>query len=209
MSDQQNLQPRLRAQANEILQRQLWTSERQELLTRCWTHHDVQWFMAVVREYGMEAANRLGQAATHAIGKAEARQIVLALGLSIPTSIDEYLLVQEVLIALLAPDILGYRVIKTGDNQYQVEVQRCFARESAVRAGIAGECACSICPRLTGWLEAFELSYHSESSPRTCGAGNGQPCVHTITLEQPASVSKQRPPLTLRDAVRSAARATP
>ena len=201
MSDQPNLQPRLRAQAEEILRRQLWTTERQELLTRCWTHHDVQWFMAVAAEYGTEAANRLNQVATHAIGKAEAKQVVMALGLSAPTCLDEYLVVQEVLIALLEPELFDYRVTKTGDGEYQVHVQRCCARESAVRAGIVNDYACSVCPRLTGWLEAFGLSYRSESTPGKCAAANGQACVHTVTLEH-------RSPATLREAVRFAPQAS-
>jgi hypothetical protein len=190
MSDQQNLQPRLREQANEILRRQLWTAERQELLTRCWTHHDVQWYMAVSREFGVEVANRLNHIATHEIGKAEAHQVVRALGLSAPTGMDDYLVVQEMLISLLEPELFDYRVTKTADDQYQVHVQRCSARESAVHAGIVKDCACSICPRLTGWLDACGLTCRSASVPGKCGEANGDGCMHTITVEQRSPFTK-------------------
>jgi hypothetical protein len=61
---QEQSQPKLREQANAVLQR-LSSSQREALLVNCWMSHDARWFMAVAREYGMEAANRLNRVAAH------------------------------------------------------------------------------------------------------------------------------------------------
>ena len=58
MNSQENLQPKLRQQANELLRR-LPPAEREALIIKCWMSHDARWFMAVAGEYGMEAANRV------------------------------------------------------------------------------------------------------------------------------------------------------
>ena len=185
MSNGVNLQPQLREQANEIL-RQLWASEREELLIKCWMLHDTKWFMAAAREYGVEAANRLNQIAAHEIGKAEAQRIVRALGLPPVSSLDEYLLVQEVLIALLEPELVGHHVTKLSDTTYRMLVQRCFARDNAVRTGIASDYECGIYPRLTGWLEGLGFAYKTDPAPGKCPRAQGQECLHTVTVEKEA-----------------------
>jgi len=61
---QEQSQPKLREQANAVLRR-LSSSQREALLVNCWMSHDARWFVAVAREYGMEAANRLNRVAAH------------------------------------------------------------------------------------------------------------------------------------------------
>src|SRR3990170_4611753 len=107
MTDHEDLRARLRQKAQDILGR-LSPTEREALLIKNWMSHDARWFMAVAREYGMEVANRLNQTAAHEVGKAEAQRIVRALGLPPPTTLDDYLLAQEVFISLLGPDLLDY-----------------------------------------------------------------------------------------------------
>src|SRR3972149_5630981 len=127
MTDHEDLRAGLRQQAQDIRGR-LSPMEREALLIKNWMSHDARWFMAVAREYGMEVANRLNQTAAHGVGKAEAQR--------------------------LGPDLLDYRVSKVADNAFRVDVQRCFAHDNAVRAGISGTFECGIFARLTGWVDA-------------------------------------------------------
>ena len=60
-------------------------------------------------------------------GKVEARRIASALGLSPAWSLDDWLLTQEILIGLLGPDLLPYRVTRVSDGACRVSVERCFA----------------------------------------------------------------------------------
>ncbi|MBI4631667.1 MAG: hypothetical protein HY740_08135 [Chloroflexi bacterium] len=71
MSEQEDLQPKLRQEAIDILHR-LPSAEREALLIKCWMSHDARWFMAVAKEFGMPTTNRLNQIASHETGKVEA-----------------------------------------------------------------------------------------------------------------------------------------
>jgi predicted DNA-binding protein len=181
MSNQENFQPELRRRANDFL-RQLSSSEREALLIRCWMSHDARWFMAVALNYGIEVANRLNKIAAHETGKAEAKRIIKALQLSVK-NMDDYLLAQEIFIAFLGPDLLDYRVVKIDESTCQVQVNRCFAYENVVRAGIADYYECGIFARVTGWIEALGLDYEITPSPGKCMKVEGRECVYTFRFE--------------------------
>ena len=186
MNEHKDLRPELRQQAGEILHR-LSPSEREALLIKGWMSHDARWFMAVAREYGMEAANRLNRIAARAIGKVDAQRIVRALGLPPVTSADDYLLAQEVMIGLLGPEMLDYRVTKVGDSTFRIDVQRCFAHDNAVRAGIAEQYECGIFERIAGWLEVLGFAYEIDPPLGKCLKAQGRECGYTITLRRQAA----------------------
>ena len=181
MRSQKQLQPKLREQANAVLQR-LSPPQREALLIKCWMSHDARWFMAVAREYGMEAANRLNRVAAHEVGKVEARRIARALELPAAKTVDDWLLTQEILLGFLGPDLADYRVTKVGSNAFQVHVQRCFANENAVRAGISDHYECGMFARITGWADALGLGYEISPSPGKCLKAAGDECLYRFTL---------------------------
>ena len=179
----EDLRPALREQAAGLLGR-LSPSDREALLIKNWMSHDARWFMAVAAEFGMQVTNRVNQRAAHELGTVEARRIARALGLPPVATLDDYLLVQEVLIGLLGPDLLDYRVTKAGDNAFRIHVDRCFAHDNAARAGVAGGLACGVFARVTGWLEALGLAYGIEASLDTCLMARGEACVHTVSFRK-------------------------
>jgi len=181
MDNQDNLQPGLRQRANDLW-RQLAPAEYQALLIKGWMSHDARWFMAVAQEYGLPVANQLNKIAAHAIGKVEAPRLVRALSLPAVTTLDDYLLAQEVFIGLLGADLLDYSVVKVSDQAYQMQVQRCFAHENALRAGIAAQYECGILARITGWLAALGLAHEISPSLGKCLKAQGQECIYTIVL---------------------------
>ncbi len=185
---EKDLRPQLKQKANEALRR-LPQAEREALLIRCWMSHDARWFMAVAQAFGPAAANRLNQIAAHEEGKAEARRIVRVLGLPPAAGAEDYLVVQEVLIGLLGPELLDYEVARTGEDAFEIRVRRCFAHENVSRAGIADGYECGIFARVTGWLEALGLKY--EMNPRLggCLKAAGQDCVYAFSVETAARSS--------------------
>ena len=118
MSEQQDLQPQLRERANRILAT-LSREEREALLIKCWMSHDARWFMAVAQDFGLEAANRLNQVASHEEGKVEAHRIMGALQIPPSETAGDYLLLQETMIGLLGPELLEYQVVPTGDDSFR------------------------------------------------------------------------------------------
>ncbi len=182
MDSQQDLRPALREKADDVLTR-LSPDEREALLIKCWLSHDARWFMAVATECDMEVANRVNRIAAHEVGKVEARRIARALQLPPVSGVDDYLLAQEVLIGLLGPDLLDFGVSKVNDATFQVSVRRCFAYDNAARAGVTDGFGCGIFARITGWLDAPDLTYELAPSTEKCLRAVGQECIHTVVLE--------------------------
>lgn len=183
MNTQEDLKPRLRQEAGEVLSR-LTPSERESLIIKCWMSHDARWFMAVASEFGMEVTNRLNQIAVHELGKAESKRIVKALQLPPVKSLDDLLLIQEILIGLLGPNLLDYQVNRVSENSASVHVKRCFSYDNAARVGVADQMNCGIFARVTGWLEALSLPYEIEPKLGRCLKGRGEECLYTISLSQ-------------------------
>lgn len=160
----------------------LSSDERAALLAQCWMSHDEKWFAVVVAAVGIEAANRLSRAAAHAQGKAEAEQVVRALGLPAVAGLDDYLAVQELLIRLLVPGLLDYHLERIDDRTCRIHITRCFAHEHVTHAGIATQYECGIFARLAGWLQALGLRYAMSPCLEGCPKARGGDCVYTIAL---------------------------
>lgn len=177
-----DLQPSLRRKATSIAP-QLPAPEREALLIKCWMSHDARWYMAVAGECGIPVANRLNQTAAHETGKVEARRIARALQLPPVTTVDDYLLAQEVLISLLGPDLLEYGLARTGDDAFRIQVRRCFAHENAVRAGIAEQYECGIFARVTGWLDGLGPQYEMPPPLGKCLKAQRGDCTYTFRFK--------------------------
>lgn len=180
MRAESDLRPALARKAEDLLRRRE-PAEREALLIKCWMSHDARWFMAVAREFGLEAANRVNQAAAHELGKVEAQRIARALGLRV-ASLDDYLVAQEVFIRLLGPDLLDYGVRRLGDGAYEVAVRRCFAHDNAAQAGIVDQYDCGIFARVTGWLAGLGLPCQLHPPLGKCLKAQGKDCVYTIDV---------------------------
>ena len=186
MEENRDCQPALRERANHILSA-LSREEREALLIKCWMSHDARWFMAVAQAFGLEAAGRLNQVASHEEGKVEARRLMRALGLPTVATLEDYLLLQETIIGLLGPELLDYQVVSNGDDSFEVRIQRCFAHENVARAGVADTYECGIFARVTGWLEAAGLKYEMTPQLGKCQKAAGRECVYSFKLDLSAA----------------------
>ena len=182
-----NTQPELRRRANDLLGKALSPEEREALLIKSWMAHDARWFQAVAMAFGLEAANRVNQAAVHEAGKAEAKRMTRALRLPPVVTLDDWLLTQEAIIGLMGPDLIDYGIVPTGDDSYELRVERCFAHEQVTRAGVAQQYECGIMPRLTGWLEGLGLGYEMTPPLGKCLKAQGLDCVYAFKVRAPVT----------------------
>jgi hypothetical protein len=182
MNHQENLQPDLRRQAEKELRGLLTAAEREALLIKCWMSHDARWFTAVAAEFGLEVANRINKIAAHELGEAESKRLAAALQRPAIKELDDFLIFQEMAIALLGPDLLQYEISKIDDSAYQMPVSRCFAYENVCRAGVVDSYQCGILPRVTGWFEGLGIDYELDPVPAKCLKAQGKECTYTVTL---------------------------
>ena len=181
MAEQQDQRPDLMEKAGAIMGK-LSPEQREALLTKCWKAFDSRWFMAVAMSYGIEAACRLNQTVAHEVGKVEAPGIARTLQLPPVSSLDDFLVLQEMYISLLGPDLMDYAIVRTGDDEFRIEIQRCFAHENVTRAGMADEYECGIFARVTGWMEALGVQYGMTPSLGPCMKAQGRECAYTFKL---------------------------
>ncbi len=181
MAERQDRRPQLMEKARANMSG-LSDERREALLTRCWMTFDSRWFMAVAMAFGMEAAIRLNKTVAHEVGKAEAPAIVRALELAPIATLEDYLVLQEVFISLLGPQLIDYAIIQSGDDSFEIRVERCFAHENVTRAGVADQYECGIFSRVTGWMEALGLRYEMTPSLGKCLKAQGRDCAYTFKL---------------------------
>jgi hypothetical protein len=101
--------------------------------------------------------------------------------------VTDYLLIQEVFIGLLGPDLLDYRITERGENGVDLGIQRCFAFDNVSRAGIAEQYECGILPRVMGWLEEL-VDYELLPTPERCLKAQGCECLYSFRLKLPDGV---------------------
>jgi hypothetical protein len=184
MNEAQDVRPEVGKQAAARLDG-LPAAERESLLIRCWMSHDARWFNAVAAAFGLEAANRLNQVAAREIGRVEARRVARALDLPAAADADGYLRAQEAVIGLLGPDLLDYRLERPAADRFDIVVERCFAYDNVVRAGVAAGYDCGVFARIKGWLDALAPGYTLSPELGRCLKAQGLECRHQIAITAP------------------------
>jgi len=163
--------------------------KEKELLRNCWYSHDARWYMAVVQEFGVEAANRLNRRVCRALGKAEMRRLVMALGIAGPTTVQELVQVIEAAFRFFAPPPLTQLEIRVvDDHSYEAWMKRCFIHDNITKAGIAPFYVCAAHDRIQGWHEVLGLPLAEEPPAQPCAKVQGRECRPLVRVRLPEEV---------------------
>jgi hypothetical protein len=163
---------------------ELSSEEREELLRRCWYSHDARWYMAVSAELGPEAANRLNRKACHALGSAEMRRFVGALGIARPTTVQELVDVIEAAFRFFAPPPLSqFQIRLVDEHSYEIRMERCFIHENVTKAGLDSVYTCAVLDRIQGWHEALGIPMARNPSSDLCLKVQGRDCRLLVATE--------------------------
>jgi len=130
-----------------------------DLLIKGWMSHDARWYMAVAEQFGIEAGNRLNQMVARELGRVEIKRFMKALTLSPSRNMEEYLNLKKATLSMFGRDLVDYEIKILDHQSYEMHLQRCFAHENIVRAGIKDEYECGIFSRLQGWIDAQGLEH--------------------------------------------------
>ncbi len=164
----------------------MWNSlapeAQKDLLIKGWMSHDARWFMAVAKQFGIEAANRLNQIVARELGQVEMKRFMKALNLSIPKNMEEYLGIKRAAISMYGLDLIAYETKRLDSQSYEMFLKRCFAHENIVRAGIKDQYECGIFARLQGWIDAMGLEHELLPPLGKCMKVFGKKCCYTVRL---------------------------
>lgn len=160
------------------------TDEAQkELLRRCWYAHDARWFMRVVDEFGIDTANRLNRLVCRALGEAEMRRFLHALGVPPPATVRQLVEVLNRAMCFFAPPPLTRSEIWQIDGySYGAWIRRCFIHDNVTKAGIASSYVCAAFDRLQGWHDALSLPLVEDPPALPCAKTLGRECVRIMTI---------------------------
>jgi hypothetical protein len=156
---------------------------QKDLLRRCWYSHDARWFMSVAEECGLEVANRLNRRVCRALGEAEMRRFVAALGIDRPTTVQRLVEVMDQAMHLFAPaPLTKFDIWAIDGHSYGVWMRRCFIHDNVTRAGIASSYTCAAFDRLQGWHDALNLPLVEDPPALSCAKTLGQECLRVMTI---------------------------
>ena len=171
----------MRSDVKELLSR-LPASEREALLIKGWMSHDARWFMAVADRFGIDAANQLNQIVCRELGRIEMKRFMNTLNLSPPKNLDDHLNLNRAAISLYGPDLIEYGIEILDHRSYKIHLQKCFAYENIVEAGIKDQYECGIFARLQGWIDAQGLEHEISPPLAKCRKALGEECSYLITI---------------------------
>ena len=151
----------------------LTDADIRELIHKGWMTHDGMWFFHTLKEFGIEAANRLNKAANRDLARIEAKRIQQALGLG---DIDSFRSLQgffQGAMAAVKAGFMDFGVTFPEPGLARFKMGRCFALEGMRRLGVERQYECGVFNRVEGWFEALDLPY--EVTPKV---------LHCMALEE-------------------------
>ena len=161
----------------------LSNEQEKELLRKCWYAHDARWFRSVAEEFGLEATNRVNKRACRALGEAEMRSFMKALGITPPTTVQELVPVIEPAFSLFTPPpLLDLEVRVVDDRSWEGWMKRCFIHDNVVQAGIGASYVCAAIDRIWGWHDALGLPLADKPPAFRCPKLEGRDCRHVLTI---------------------------
>ena len=156
-----------------IAMKQLSEAEIRELVQKCWMTHDGTWFLHVLKDYGIEAANRLNKAANRSLAFIEIERIRKAYGLDEVRSFEALVELLKLSDNVVKGRFMDFSVSIPSPGTLRFDMGRCFALEGMKRLGVEREYECGIYNRVEGWFDALGVNW--EVRPRV---------LHCLKLEQ-------------------------
>jgi hypothetical protein len=155
---------------------------QKDLLRRCWYSHDARWFMSVVEEVGLEAANRLNRRVCRALGEAEMRRFAASLDITTPTTVQQLVeVVDEAMRFFVPAPLTMFDTWVIDERSDGIWIRHCFIYDNVIRAGIASSYTCAAFDRVQGWHDALNLPLVEDPPALPCAKTLGQECIRIMT----------------------------
>lgn len=158
--------------------------ELKELLVKNWMTHDGAWFYNVVKEFGIEAANKLNKGAIKNLSTLEMRRIQKALGIENEkiTSFEQLKEFIDNSFSILKGDFMKFKYSFPENNVLHFEMDKCFAFEGMKMFGIKNY-ECGVVFRVCCWLDALGVRYELSPKIKECMLYTQEKCEGDINID--------------------------
>ncbi len=136
--------------------------ELKEFLSKGWITHDAMWYYNVVKEYGIEAGNRLNLASIQLMSAIEVSRIKkILMTKDTLESFDELADFMNDAFNLLIPDFMKATLSFPEKNVivFEWEKNGCFAYKGVKNAGFIDRYQCGVMHRVNCWYESLGIKY--------------------------------------------------
>ncbi len=158
--------------------------ELKELLVKCWMTHDGAWFYNTVKEYGIDAANKLNKGAIRNLSVLEMKRIRKALGMENVkiTTFEQLKKFIDDGFSILKGGFMKFQYTFPETNRMHWEMDKCFAFEGMKMIGIKQGYECGVIYRVCCWLDALEIKYELKPKINECSLYSQEKCVGDIIV---------------------------
>lgn len=148
--------------------------ELRDLLGKGWLTHDGMWFMAVLREMGIEAASRLNRAAIEAMAPLEVRRYLKTFGMAKDRPADIGALKSfmtgalEVVLPASVSSNFVFEILGPDRVRWEWKGDSCFAYQGMKALGVETEYRCGVMYRIECWFRALGIDFDAVPSIDRC-----------------------------------------
>lgn len=149
----------------------LKTSNREKMLKDMWLSHDSRWFIKVIGEFGIDAANKLNNEVNKSIGKTEMRRLIKELNYEKIDNVKKLKDLFDTAVELYLPDEHQYKFEIYDDHTVLGKVIKCIIYDNLEKAGTTSIYKCPGKTRCDSWLEACGVNGYSfaDKTAQDCG----------------------------------------
>ena len=158
--------------------------ELKELLVKCWMTHDGAWFYNVVKEFGIDVANKLNKEAIKNLSGLEMQRIRKALGME-KTKIKSFDQLKKFIedgFSILKGDFMKFEYSFPEQNRMHWEMDKCFAFEGMKMIGVKKGYECGLIYRVCCWLDILGIKYELKPKINDCLLYSQKNCVGDIII---------------------------
>lgn len=159
----------------------LTATQREELLRRSWMATDGLWFYQTATKSGIDGANEANIQVVREFGRQEMVRLMRSLGVEKIETVEQYRHLFQSAVDLYLGSLFAAEE-SFEDGTQHLKVSTCFAYKGVKRAGIEMTYHCGPGERLTGWLEAMELSADIEPGVGLCQMAHTGSCGYRLKV---------------------------
>ena len=150
--------------------KELDKQELKELLVKCWMTHDGSWFYNSVKEFGIDAANKLNKGAIRNLAPFEIKRIKEAMGMEnvTITTFEQLKNFIDAAFSVLKGNFMKFKYTFPEKNHLYWEMSTCFAYKGMKLIGVKDNYECGVLFRVCCWLDTLGIKYEVEPEINKC-----------------------------------------
>ena len=161
--------------------------ETVDLLNKCWMTHDGMWFFHCLREFGIEATNKMNKSAIKSLSSIEIARVKKTLDCRKPIEdFNAFKIFFDEAANLMIPAFMNVTFTYPEQNKmaWEFNQNQCFAYTGIKKLGVIDQYECGVLYRIKCWLDELGIQHRFIPGIGKCHMHFGGRCSGEIQLFQ-------------------------